>query len=123
MNSPPTRPADSGSSHQKPKEREHPLFKLVIISSAAFLITVLSMIAVMLGTGESPLARFINRNGGRLLAVEVTLIIVFGFLAMAFDRQRTLKNQSARSRPADADTSGEGSASETTSAQNPPERP
>lgn len=74
-------------------EPEQPLFKLVIISSAAFLLTVLSMVATMMGSGESPLAKFINRNGVRMIGVEVVLIIVFGVLAMAADRRRTMLKQ------------------------------
>ncbi len=75
------------------REPEHPLFKLVIVASAAFLLTVLSMVAAMMGSGEAPLAKFINRNGVRMIGVEVVLIIVFGILAMAADRRRTLLNQ------------------------------
>ncbi|MBI1311317.1 hypothetical protein GC176_08415 [bacterium] len=79
-------------------EPEHPLFKLVIVSSAAFLVTVLSMVVAMLSPSESPLAKFINRNGVRMIAVEVVLIITVGILAMATDRRQTLQNGKRRAR-------------------------
>lgn len=74
-------------------EPEQPLFKLVIVSSAAFLITVLSMTVSMIFPSESPASKFINRNGLQMIGVEVVLIIVFGILAMAVDRRRTLIRQ------------------------------
>ena len=74
-------------------EPEQPLFKLVIVSSAAFLITVLSMTVTMLFPSESPASKFINRNGLQMIGVEVVLIIVFGILAMAVDRRRTMIRQ------------------------------
>ncbi|MHC4875728.1 MAG: hypothetical protein ACYTGL_04470 [Planctomycetota bacterium] len=92
--------SDTTSEEAGRREPEHPLFKLVIVSSAAFLLTVLSMVAAMMGSGEAPLAKFINRNGVRMIAVEVVLIIVFGILAMAADRRRTLLNQQRDARVA-----------------------
>ena len=74
-------------------EPEQPLFKLVIVSSAAFLITVLSFTVTMLFPSESPASKFIDRNGLQMIGVEVVLIIVFGILAMAVDRRRTLIRQ------------------------------
>jgi hypothetical protein len=74
-------------------EPEQPLFKLVIVSSAAFLITVLSMTVSMMFPSESPASKFLNRNGLQMIGVEVVLIIVFGILAMAVDRRRTLNRQ------------------------------
>ena len=74
-------------------EPEQPLFKLVIVSSAAFLITVLSMTVSMMFPSKSPASKFLNRNGLQMIGVEVVLIIVFGILAMAVDRRRTLIRQ------------------------------
>ena len=86
---------DSAEPAEEPRrhEPEQPLFKLVIVSSAAFLITVLSMVVTMLFPSESPMSKFINRNGVQMIGVEVVLIIVFGLLAMAFDRRRTLRER------------------------------
>ena len=74
-------------------EREQPLFKLVIVSSGAFLITVLSLVVTTMFPSESPASRFISRNGLQMIGVEVVLIIVFGILAMAVDRRRTVMRQ------------------------------
>ncbi len=74
-------------------EREQPLFKLVIVSSAAFLITVLSLVVTTMFPSESPASKFISRNGLLMIGVEVVLIIVFGILAMAVDRRRTVLRQ------------------------------
>jgi len=86
-------------------EPEQPLFKLVIVSSAAFLITVLSMTVAMLFPSESPASKFINRNGLQMIGVEVVLIIAFGILAMAVDRRRTMIRQQQE---ADAEASSAG---------------
>ncbi len=85
--------AKTPAEESRKDEPEQPLFKLVIVSSAAFLITVLSMTVAMMFPSESPASKFLNRNGLQMIGVEVVLIIVFGILAMAVDRRRTLIRQ------------------------------
>jgi hypothetical protein len=91
-------------------EREQPLFKLVIVSSATFLVTVLSMTVSMMFPSESPASKFINRNGLQIIGVEVVLIIVSGILAMAVDRRRTIARQ--RQAIADAAAANEADSAE-----------
>lgn len=68
------------------KPRESLLFRLVIVASAALLVTVLGMIAAAFAPPESSLTRFFDRNGLSLLGVEVLGILGFGILAMASDQ-------------------------------------
>ena len=93
MSQEPPPAAETPTEEARKDEPEQPLFKLVIVSSAAFLITVLSMTVSMMFPSESPASKFLNRNGLQMIGVEVVLIIVFGILAMAVDRRRTLIRQ------------------------------
>lgn len=65
----------------------NPLFRLVVVVSAAFLITVLMMI-VSAFSGGSPVALWMNRNGVQLIGVEVALVVVLSVLAMKLDGRR-----------------------------------
>ncbi len=93
MSQEPPPAAETPVEEARKDEPEQPLFKLVIVSSAAFLITVLSMTVSMMFPSESPASKFLNRNGLQMIGVEVVLIIVFGILAMAVDRRRTLNRR------------------------------
>ena len=66
----------------------NPLFRLVVVCSAVFLITVLMMIAAAFSS-SSPIAQWINRYGVQLIGVEVVLIVAFTVLAMKFDRRQS----------------------------------
>ena len=71
----------------------NPLFKLVIVASAAFLITILLMVATTLSSARSPVRQFIDQYGLRLIGIELTVMFVSGFLAMLVDRRQTLSRQ------------------------------
>lgn len=67
----------------------NPLFRVVVVVSAAFLVTVLMMIAATF-SNSSPIAQWINRYGVQLIGVEVVLVVAFSVLAMKYDRKQSL---------------------------------
>jgi hypothetical protein len=67
------------------------LFRLVIPATAAFVITILAMIAVLFGDDRAPFAQFINRYGNVALVVEFILIIALTLASMTADRIATLR--------------------------------
>ena len=69
------------------------LFRLTAFAGIAFVVTIFALIATIFGDPRSPAARWLNRNVGALLAVEVAAILVIGFAAMAQDRRQTLRER------------------------------
>jgi hypothetical protein len=67
------------------------LFKLLIPATAIFIVTILSMIAILFSDERAPVAIFLNRHGNSLLAAEFVAVMVLSFLAMAVDRLQTLR--------------------------------
>lgn len=67
------------------------LFKLVIPATAIFIVTVMSLIAVVFSDQRAPVARFLNEHGTTLLVVEFIAVMGLSFLAMTVDRIRTLR--------------------------------
>lgn len=67
------------------------LFRLVIPATAAFVITILAMIAVLFGDDRAPFAQVINRYGNVALVVEFILIIALTLASMTADRIATLR--------------------------------
>lgn len=67
------------------------LFQLVVPATAIFIMTTLSMIAVLFSDQRAPLAQWLNQHGNTLLAIEFVAVIVLSFLAMAADRIQTLR--------------------------------
>lgn len=59
------------------------------------MVTILALIAVVIGNSQSPGARWLNRNAGSLFAVEVGAILVLGYAAMVQDRRQTLRKKEA----------------------------
>ena len=70
------------------------LFRLSAVAAGVFGVTILALIAVVIGDSQSPGARWLNRHAGSIFAVEVAAILVLGFAAMAQDRRQTLREQS-----------------------------
>jgi len=68
----------------------NPLFKLVVIVSAAFVLTILLMIVTAFSSIENPLVRFFNEYGLKLIGVEVTSILGLAFAAMWLDGKQTI---------------------------------
>jgi hypothetical protein len=68
------------------------LFRLVVPATSIFIVTILSLIAVLFSDERAPVARFLNRHGNTLLIVELIVVVVLSFVAMAVDRWRTLRD-------------------------------
>lgn len=67
------------------------LFQLVIPATAVFVITILSLIAVVFSDPRAPVAQWLNQHGNKLLMVEFVVVIILSILAMAVDRIQTLR--------------------------------
>ena len=66
------------------------LFRLVIFFSAAFLITILLLMARTFSASRSPVKQMLDLYGLYLSGIELGAILVCGFFAMAIDRRQTL---------------------------------
>ncbi len=89
-----------------PGSRPSLLFQLVVPATSVFIITILSLIAVLFSDERAPLARWLNKNGNALLAAELVAIVGLAVLAMTFDRiqtrrlmQETGRRQAEQSEP------------------------
>ena len=67
------------------------LFKLIVPATAVFIVTVMSLIAVVFSDPRAPVAKFLNTYGTTLLVVEFLAVIGLSLLAMTVDRIRTLR--------------------------------
>ena len=54
-----------------PGSRPSLLFQLVVPATAVFIITILSLIAVLFSDERAPLAQWLNKNGNLLLLAEL----------------------------------------------------
>lgn len=82
-----------------PGSRPGFLFRLVIPATSVFIVTILSLIAVLFSDERAPVAQWLNRHGNTLLMVELLIVVVLSLLAMTVDRVQTLR---AQDRPSDA---------------------
>ncbi len=69
------------------------LFRLTAVAAGAFGVTILALIAIVIGNSQSPGARWLNRHAGSVFAVEVGAILGLGFAAMAQDRRQSLRER------------------------------
>ena len=83
------------ASEPEPLQPLNPLFRLVIVVSAAFLLTVLIMLASVFSDGKSPVFVWFNQNAVMLIIVEVALVIVASVAAMAFDKSASADDEIA----------------------------
>ena len=90
------------------------LFQLVIPATAVFVITILSLIAVVFSDPRAPVAQWLNHHGNKLLVGEFVVVIILSILAMAVDRIQTLRQIKQDSLPQAGNSSTSG---ETTSAE------
>ena len=67
------------------------LFQLIVPATGVFILTVMSVIAVVFSDQRAPVARFLNQHGTKLLVVEFLAVMGLSFLAMTVDRIRTLR--------------------------------
>lgn len=75
------------------KSAPNPLFRLVVVAAAAFLVTVLMMIVSAFAEG-SPTAQWMNRNGVQLIGIEVVVVVALSVLAMKLDSGKSLAEES-----------------------------
>ena len=78
-----------------PARPRNPFFPLAAFSTVLFIVTILALVAGVLGDQRAPLAQLFDRYAGRLLAGEVAAILITGFLAMFVDRRQTKQSQKA----------------------------
>ena len=90
---------------RQPGSKPSLLFQLVIPATAIFIVTILSMIAVVFSDQRAPVAQFLNKHGNTLLLTEFVVVIGLSLLAMALDRRRALREHRKKpQRECDADT-------------------
>lgn len=71
--------------------RPNIFFPSVIIAGFVFVVTILALIAGVMGDGDAPMHKWLNRHGTTLIVCEVAVIGVTGFLALVIDRWQTLR--------------------------------
>ncbi len=69
------------------------LFRLVILFSAAFLLTILLLLATTFSSSRSSVKQLLDLYGLQLIGLELVAIFVSGFFAMALDRRQSLAKQ------------------------------
>ena len=67
------------------------LFQLVVPATAVFVVTILSLIAVVFSDPRAPVAQWLNQHGNKLLVGEFVVVIILSILAMTVDRIQTLR--------------------------------
>ncbi|MCA9057121.1 MAG: hypothetical protein KDA85_01420 [Planctomycetaceae bacterium] len=83
--------AEQTASGRPPYQPPGLLFRLVVPATAIFIVTVLSLIAVLFSDQKAPLAIWLDRNGNRLLVCEFITILLLSLVAMTVDRFQTLQ--------------------------------
>ena len=71
------------------------LFQLTAIATMVFVVTILALVAVLLGDPAAPMNVWFNDHGTTVLIIEVVAIVIFGLAAMTADRRETLRALSA----------------------------
>ena len=71
------------------------LFRLVIFFSAAFLITILLLMATTFSASRSPVKQMLDLYGLHLVGIELAALLACGFFAMVVDRRQTLAARDA----------------------------
>lgn len=75
--------------------RPNIFFRFVLITTSVFVVTILALLACVLGDGRSPVNQWLNRHGTTLILYEVAAIGITGMLALVVDRWQTLRNPPA----------------------------
>ena len=75
------------------------LFTLTAVATTVFVITILAMVAMLLGDPEAPVNVWFNRQGATLMTFEVLAIGFFGSSAIFFDRREILREQRQKKSP------------------------
>lgn len=80
------------------------LFFMTAAATTIFVITVLAMVAMLVGNPDAPANIWFNKHGGTVLTVEILLIGLFGMTAMIVDRRETIQEARERSQTTSADS-------------------
>jgi hypothetical protein len=75
------------------------LFTLTAVATTVFVITILAMVAMLLGDPEAPVNVWFNRQGATVMTFEVLAIGFFGSSAIFFDRREILREQRQKKGP------------------------
>lgn len=67
------------------------LFFLTAGATTAFIVTILAMVAMLMGDPLAPVNVWFNQHGATIMTVEVVAIGVLGMSAMIVDRRETLQ--------------------------------
>jgi hypothetical protein len=86
-------PGDAITAADPTNVKPNLLFRLVIVFSAAFLLTILLLLATTFSSSRSSVKQLLDLYGLQLIGLELAAILVSGFFAMAFDRRQTLAKQ------------------------------
>jgi len=86
--------SDSTTQVRSAEGAPNPLFRLVIVATVAFLLTILLLLATTFSPSGSPSRQVLDRYGMKLIGIELAVILISGFLAMALDRRQTLIRKS-----------------------------
>lgn len=98
---------------RKPGSPASLLFRLIVPAAAAFVITILAMIAMVFGDERAPLAQVINRYGNAALVIEFAVVVVLALAAMTADRLATLRQLRSQSTATRATSGDDASSTET----------
>ncbi len=101
------------SAMRKPGSPASLLFRLIVPAAAAFVITILAMIAMVFGDERAPLAQVINRYGNAALVIEFAVVVVLALAAMTADRLATLRQLRSQSTATRAASGDDASSTET----------
>ncbi len=75
------------------------LFMLTAVATTAFVITILAMVAMLLGDPDAPVNVWFNNHGATVMTVEVIAIALFGFSAMVADSREMHQKQHKEKSP------------------------
>jgi hypothetical protein len=74
----------------EPKPARNLFFPLTILFGGLFSVTILALLAAIVGDPHAPLAQFLDRFAGWLLTVETLGALSCAFLALLVDRRQSL---------------------------------
>ena len=74
-----------------PLHSRNPFFPLAALCCFLFIMTILALVATLLGDPQAPLARLLEEYSGRLIGGEVAAFLLSGFLALFIDRRQALR--------------------------------
>jgi hypothetical protein len=77
-------------------------FFLTAAATTVFIITILAMVAMLVGDPEAPVNLWFNDNGAIVMTVEVVAIGLFGMSAMIADRRETLRELKVKAKTSEA---------------------